>query len=320
MMTGLLFCLTALAQEPSTQPPAGPAVRLSLIVTDRANHSINDVSKDQIQVLEDKIPQTVSLFSKDDRGVTYGLAIDTSGSLRSVLGSIIEAARLIINNNRSVDETFIERFISSDKIETVMDFTSDKDKLLKSVEKLKVEGGQSAVNDAVYLAVRHTAGHQSGLDRRHALVLITDGEDRASYYSEDQLFELVRASDVQIFVIGIVTQLKTEGVTTDARGKAERFLNRLSMETGGRAFFPKNMDELRRFVTEIVRDLQMQYVIGYQSTGNTNKANFRSVEIKMNETPSRDALTPITRLGYFVIPPDANPEEFYKKSKKRSKP
>lgn len=318
-MTGLLFCLTALAQEPSTQPPAGPAVRLSLIVTDPANHSINDVSKDQIQVLEDKIPQTVSLFSKDDRGVTYGLAIDTSGSLRNLLGSIIEAARLIINDNRSVDETFIERFISSDKIETVMDFTSDKDKLLKSVEKLKVEGGQSAVNDAVYLAVRHTAGHQAGLDRRHALVLITDGEDRASY-SEGQLFELVRASDVQIFVIGIVTQLKTEGVTTDARGKAERFLNRLSMETGGRAFFPKNMDELRRFVTEIVHDLQMQYVIGYHSTGNTNKANFRRVEIKINETPGRDKLTPIARLGYFVTPPDTNPEEFYKKSKKKSKP
>jgi Ca-activated chloride channel family protein len=203
-----LFALTA-AQEPSPQKQNGFTVKLSLIVTDRSRHALDDLSKDSIQIIEDKVPQTASLFSKDDRPVDYGLVIDNTGSFRKLIGASLQAAKLIISNNRDVDETFIERFTSADKIETVQEFTADKSMLLKSLDTLYIEGGQSAVHDAIYLAVKHVAEHRPGPDRRQALVLLTDGEDRASYYTESQLLQLLRGKNVQVFVIGIVAQLET---------------------------------------------------------------------------------------------------------------
>ena len=116
--------------------------------------------------------------------VIYGLAVDTSGSVRPQFQQIIDAAKTIINSNKKGDETFIERFISSDKIETVQDFTPSKDLLLDGLDTLYVEGGQTAVVDGVYLAAEHVAEYKKGGDddrRRRALIVVTDGEDRASY-------------------------------------------------------------------------------------------------------------------------------------------
>ena len=99
------------------------------------------------------------------------------------LTSVIDAAKTIINSNRPGDESFLERFISSDKIETVQDFTSNKDALFNGLDTLYIEGGQTAVIDGVYLAAEHVAQYKKGSDddrRRRALIVVTDGEDRAS--------------------------------------------------------------------------------------------------------------------------------------------
>jgi Ca-activated chloride channel family protein len=277
------------------------------------------LNKDSISILEDKVPQTVSLFSRDDRPVDYGLVIDTSGSFRKLLDAAVETARFLVSNNRDLDETFIERFISSDKVETVQEFTSDKTEMLKSLRTLYIEGGQSAVIDAVYVAATHTAEHRPGTnERRKALVLVSDGEDRASYYTENQLVQLLREKDVQVFVIGIVAQLddRPRPVGLDPRGKAEKLLTRLAQETGGRVFFPKTTNELREAAGEIVHDLHTQYLVGYQSTTPNSKENFRKVEVKIAEAPGRDKPTAITRPGYFVNPPDASVKEKDKKKPK----
>jgi Ca-activated chloride channel family protein len=323
MLLGIIMCLSLcapiFAQEQSPQKQDGPAVRLSLIVADRSKHSLDDLNKDSISVWEDKIPQTVSLFSKDERPVDYALVIDTTGSFRKLLDAALETARLIVSNNRDLDETFIERFISSDKVETVREFTSDKTELLKSLRTLYVEGGQSAVIDAVYEAASHTADYRSSTnDRRRALVLLSDGEDRASYYTENTLIQMLREKDVQVFVIGIVAQLddRPRPVGLDPREKAEKLLQRLAQETGGRVFFPKTTNELTQAAREIVHDLHAQYLIGYQSTNTNNKENFRKVEVKIAEAPGRDKPTAITRPGYFVNPPDASTKEKDKKKPK----
>src|SRR5205085_10428839 len=143
----------------------------------------------------------------------YGLAIDTSGSLRSQLTQVLNAAKAIINSNKRGDETFLERFISSDKIETIQDFTASRDALLDGLDSMYVEGGQTAVIDGVYLAAEHVAEYKKGGDddkRRRALIVVTDGEDRNSYYPESQLFQTLREEDVQIFVIGFVNELDAD--------------------------------------------------------------------------------------------------------------
>ncbi len=311
----IAFRSWAISQEPGA--PAKPAdasrtVKLSLIVTDRANHALDDLSKESIQLFEDKTPQAVSLFAKDDRPVDYAIVIDATGSFRKLLDPATAAARLLVDNNRDSDETYIERFISSNKIETVQEFTSDKALLSRSLGQIYVEGGQSAILDAVYVAVEHTASHRPGNERK-ALVLFTDGEDRQSYYSETQVFELLRARDVQIFIIGIVGALDDNhtSIRLSPREKAEKLLKRLAVETGGRVFLPKNLDELRAAAVEIAHSLHTQYVIGYEASIGPGKENFRPVEAKI---VGREKLTAITRSGFFVNPPDLST-----KDKKKSK-
>src|SRR5207244_4218535 len=123
---------------------------------------------------------------------------------------------------------------SSDKIHREQDFTPDKAVLLKSFDSVRaiaeIEDGQSAVIDAIYLAAEHTAEYRrTDQDHRRALVFISDGEDRRSYYKLDALVNLLRENDVQIFVIGIVKELSKEGgfIRSSPRENAEKLLTRL---------------------------------------------------------------------------------------------
>jgi Ca-activated chloride channel family protein len=187
-------------------------VQLHVRVIDRNNRPINDVPKAAFHVFEDGVPQTIENFTREEVPISYGLAVDTSGSLRSQLQSVIDAGKTIINANKPGDETFLVRFISSDNIETVQDFTDKKDLLLEGLDNFYVEGGQTAVIDAVYLTAEHVSEYkrEEGDRRRRALIVITDGEDRNSFYKQEQLFARLREEDVQIFVIGFVNELDKE--------------------------------------------------------------------------------------------------------------
>src|SRR5678809_688972 len=122
----------------------------------------------------------------------------------------------IRDSNKTGDETFLVRFISSDKIETVQDFTASKELLMDGLDSFYVEGGQTAIIDAVYLSAEHVSEYKKGDEgdrRRRALIVITDGEDRNSFYKQEQLFARLREEDVQIFVIGFVNELDKEAVS-----------------------------------------------------------------------------------------------------------
>src|SRR5205814_6127896 len=224
-------------------------VTLHVRVIDRNNHPINNIAKGDFKVFEDGVPQPVFSFTEEEVPVIYGLAVDTSGSLRTQLNQVIDAAKTIINSNKRGDETFLERFIDRDKIENLQEFTPNKDLLLDAVDNLYVEGGQTAVIDGVYLAAEHVAEYKKGNDddrRRRALIVVTDGEDRASYYKETQLFQRLREEDVQIFVIGFVNELDADKgfIRKSSKEKAVTLLNKIAGETGGRAFFPQTLSEL----------------------------------------------------------------------------
>jgi Ca-activated chloride channel homolog len=317
-------CAGVGAQAPASAVPSAtamPLTRLSLIVTDRSHHWVDDLSRDAVEIIENNHPQTITLFSKDNRPISYALAIDNSGSFKPLLQDVVAAAKFVINRNAAQDETFIERFISSDKVETIQEFTSEKAELIDALDSLYVEGGQSAVIDGAYLAVKHVADRNSasGPERRHALVLLTDGEDRNSYYTETQLVQLIRANDVQVFVVGIIDLLdnRPSAAGVSPSEKAEMLLTTVARESGGRVFFPKNTKEVQQAIGEIVHDLHEQYIVGYQSTDSGNRDKFRKLAIKIRETPGSEKLTAVTRSGYFVNPPDLD-DRSKKKRKKKS--
>ncbi len=277
-------------------------VNLNVRVIDRNNRPINTVSQQDFHVFEDGVPQPIEYFSREEVPISYGLAVDTSGSLRSQLLSVIDAAKTIIGSNKQGDETFLVRFISSDKIETVQDFTANKELLMDGLDSLYVEGGQTAIVDAVYLTSEHVAEYRKGDEsdrRRRALILITDGEDRNSFYKQEQLFAKLREEDVQIFVIGFVNELDKEGglIRKSPREKAVNLVTRLATETGGRAFFPQSLSELPEIASQIVRDLRTQYVLAYNPTNKVRDGSYRSIKVTVAQGGGNDRRIALTRNG-----------------------
>ncbi len=277
-------------------------VQLHVRVIDRNNRPIDNVPQNQFHIFEDGVPQQIESFTREEVPISYGLAVDTSGSLRSQLQSVIDAGKTIINSNKAGDETFLVRFISSDKIETVQDFTSNKDQLMDGLDSFYVEGGQTAVIDAVYLSAEHVSEYQKGDEgdrRRRALVVITDGEDRNSFYKQEQLFARLREEDVQIFVIGFINELDKEAgfIRKSPREKAVGLINKLASETGGRAFFPDSISELPQIAGEIVRDMRTQYVIAYNPTNKAQDGSFRAIKVAVDQPSGAEHRIALTRTG-----------------------
>ena len=296
--------------EGSTLVMNSELVTLNVRVIDRNNRPINGIRQDEFKVYEDGVAQPIFSFTQEEVPVIYGMAVDTSGSLRPQFNQVIDAAKTIINSNKKGDETFLERFISSDKIETVQDFTPSKDALLDGLDTLYIEGGQTAVIDGVYLAAEHIAEYKKGTGddrRRRALIVVTDGEDRASYYTQEQLFQHLREQDVQIYVIGFVSELDADRslIRKSPRDKAVNLINKLASETGGRAFFPQSISELPGVANEIVRDMRTQYVISYDPTNKVHDGSYRSIRVTVAQPAGAEKRIALTRSGRSATTPGA---------------
>ena len=317
----LVLCLTlvstARAQDPPPPPPpTGPMVGLSMIVTDKDGKGVNTIRKDQIRVVEEGQEQTVLGVEADERPVDCVLLIDATGSFKHLINSALEAAKLFIDNRRPDDQIAIARFVSSDVIETTQEFTTDNKVLLKGLDSIYLQYGQSAVVDALYLGADYVAKHNKGNDgRRKVVVIITDGEDRNSYYSQEKLTRLFRETGVQVFIIGMVLELNKEVglIRLSPRQKAEKLLNDVADETGGRVFFPETKKALVDAATQIIMDMRGQFRIRYQSTQASRKG-FRKVDVKYVAAQGDEKRNLITPRGYFFGPRPSEKSEKKKKS------
>lgn len=279
-------------------------VNLNVRVIDRANRPVNDVRQEEFKIFEDGVPQQIFSFTRAEVPISYGVVVDNSGSMKNQLEKVIDATRTIIEQNKPGDETFLERFVSSDEIAILQDFTANQEDLIDALDKMHTEGGQTAVLDAVYLAADHVGKHKRGDPltdkRRRALILVTDGEDRSSFYKQAELFEFLRENDVQIYVIGFVNELDTQGgfIRKSSKDKSVNLLNKLATETGGRAFYPTSLSELPGIANEITKDLRTQYVVSYSPTNKRRDGTFRKVNVRIEDAGKRDKRIAVTRPGY----------------------
>ena len=276
-------------------------VGLNVRVIDRNNRPINNLTQQDFQIYEDNVLQTIDSFSKAEVPTNYTLVVDNSGSLRLQLEKVIDAGKVIISTNRPEDETSVIRFVGSDKIEIKQEFTSSKPDLFDALDNLYIEGGQTAIIDAVYLAAQMTDEYEKTRNpnekKRRALILVTDGEDRDSFYNEAQLFEILRESDVQIFVIGFIGDLSKEGgfISKSPQAKSKAFLERLAEITGGKAYFPNNVGELNTIATDIASELRTQYVVSYYPSNSNRDGTNRTIKVVITDGPNRQKRIAITR-------------------------
>ena len=294
-LVSLALSSTLLAQDAK---PSGRTVELGMIVTDSNKKAIDKIQKEDVRVIEDKTEQTVLSVDRDDRPIDLVLAIDSSGSVRSLFPTVLESARVIVANRRPEDEILVERFIGSEKIESMQDFTRDGKLLLTAIDKFFIEKGQSAVIDALYVAANaFSKFNKTGTDRRKVVVIITDGEDRNSFYKQEQLVKFLHQTDVQVFALGLVTELDKQAglIRLSPRDKAEKLLQTVTSETGGRVFFPRNKTELLDSLQQLITDLRGQFRITYQPA--KEKKGFRKVEVKL-VSPNGEKRTAIVPRGY----------------------
>ena len=278
-------------------------VNLNVRVIDRGNRPVNNLKETDFKIYEDGVLQQVEFFSKSQLPTNYAIVVDNSGSLRSQLEKVIEAGKILVNTNGPVDETALVRFVGRDKISIEQPFTANKTDLIDSLDNLYVEGGQTAIIDAVYLAVENVEEYEKGKTasdrKRRAIVLVTDGEDRDSYYNEKQLFDLLRESDTQIYVVGLVSELSKEGgfIGKSPQGKAKTFLERMAAETGGKAYFPGDAAEMPAIAKEIASELRTQFSIGYVPSNDRKDGSFRNIKVVIADGPNKEKRIAISRTG-----------------------
>ena len=278
-------------------------VNINVRVVDRNGRPIANLKKGEFTVTEDGVPQDIDYFSQSEVPTNYSLVVDNSGSLRRQLDKVIEAGKILVNTNRPTDETLIIRFVSRDKISIEQEFTSKKEYLIDALDNFYIDGGQTAIRDAVYLAAEKIGAYEKdkGNDdrKRRAMILVTDGEDRDSFYSEPQLFQMLRESDVQIFVVGFISDLDKESgfIRKSDQSRAKTFLEKLATETGGKAYFPSGVEQLAGIARDIASEMRTQYSIGYIPSNDKEDGTYRHIKVTIADGPGGLKRIPISKAG-----------------------
>jgi Ca-activated chloride channel homolog len=262
---------------------AQDAAKLNFVAADKSNNAVGDFKKEEITLFIDGKSQTITSLEKQETPLIYALAVDSTGSMRLIFDDILGAGKYIVNQNRKDDETMLISFISYDKIRGMNSFSSDKNILMRVLDSFYIEGGQTALIDAIYASIQKVSEHKKGEGEkfRRVVIAITDGEERASYNTEKALLELIQKENVQVFFIGLVNEL----VAKSTKQKAKDFLERIAAASGGAAIFPKKMKDLPDTAAQLVSLLQSQYALSY--TPDT-KAKPQKIEIKLAKESKRE--------------------------------
>jgi len=293
---------------PQQPPPAKQkgftiGVNVDLVVIHTSVYDKNGIfvaglKKDNFKVFEDGIAQSVSSFSQEDVPISLGLILDTSGSMRTKIDLVNKAALAFIRASNPEDQVFLVSF--NDQVELLEDYTSDIDTITDALDNIVVTGG-TALYDAIYLGVQKA---QNGIKPKKAIVVITDGEDRDSYYKLDELVSKVQESDVQIYCVGFLNQVPEKGLfghwSKSVPEKAHDALMRISDETGGKAFFPQKIAEINSIVAEIAHELRNQYSIGYVSSNTARDGSYRRVKVALDPASLSSSNHTRYRRGYFA--------------------
>lgn len=275
------------AQTAQTAPTGGAqpaaAVRLDVIFTDKSGRAVTDVKPEDVRVTEDGEQQTITRVALEEQPATYALLVDNSRSLGAFFDAIIQTGSSIVSTMKPDDEAAVIRFIDTRQIATLQNFTSDREELRDALESMYVEGGSTALLDAVEYAVKAVAERAgAGGGRRRAVVLLTDGEDRSSQARQEELLALLRREGVRVFAVALVGELSDRGglVSKAPRSRAASLVDKIAEESGGRAFVIDDMRKLRAAADEIARNLRAQYAVEYRPTNAARDGKFRRVQVK----------------------------------------
>jgi Ca-activated chloride channel family protein len=255
------------------------------------NRLVTGLEKQNFTLYDNNIGQTIKYFASEDAPLTIGIIFDLSGSMSSKFVRARKALAEFLRTSNPQDEFFVVGF--NDRPSVIVDYTSDPDDVEARMVMLKPEN-RTALIDAVYLGIDHL--RQAKYERK-ALLIISDGGDNRSRYTEGELRRVVRESDVQIYSIGIFDNY----APTSEEVNGPTLLNEICEMTGGRLFnVGSDVSDLQDIATRISAELRNQYVIGYTPSEVKHDGNWRKLKVRLVPPPGLPQLTVHFRQGYYA--------------------
>ena len=265
-------------------------VLVPVTITDPTNRLVTGLEKDNFFITDNGQPQDIKHFSSEDAPVSLGVIFDLSGSMSNKIDKSRDAVVEFFKTANPQDEFFLVSF--SEKPEVLADFTTSiediQNKLVYATPK-----GRTALLDAIYLGMNRMrkAKHQ-----KKALLIISDGGDNHSRYTEAEIKSMVKEADVQIYGIGLYDR---DFKTAEER-EGPGLLSEISDVTGGRTFTIGNPNELADVATKIGIELRNQYVLGYRPNNPSKDGKWRKIKVKLNPPKGLPPLHVYAKTGYYA--------------------
>jgi Ca-activated chloride channel family protein len=267
-------------------------VLVNVTVTDPMGRMVTGLTKEHFLVLEDKLEQEITQFGAEDSPLSMAIVFDASGSMGSKMNKAREAVAQFFKTANPEDEFFLVKFNNRPGLMT--EFTQSLEEI-QSTLTFTESKGRTALLDAIYLALNKM---KEAKNQQKALLIISDGGDNSSRYTEREIKNLVRESDVQIYAIGIYESYGARGRTAEELAGPD-LLTEIAEQTGGRQFPVENINELPDIAEKIGIELRNQYVIGYVPQNEQRDGKWRKVRVEVKKIRGMPKLRPYFRDGYY---------------------
>jgi len=270
-------------------------VQIPVTVTDPLNRFVTGLEKEHFKIYEDKVEQTLVQFSAEDAPLSVGLVFDTSGSMGPKLQKSRQAVAQFLRTANPEDEFFLIEF--SDRPELVVPFTTDTEEIQNRLAFTQSKG-KTALLDGLYMALNQMKPPKAKNPRK-AILIISDGGDNNSRYTESEVRNNVREADVQIYGIGIFEPVGSRGRTPEEMS-GPGLLNEVAELTGGHSFNVENVNELADVAAKIGIELRNQYMLYYTPKNQVRDGKYRHVSVKLVQPRGLPPLKAFFRLGYYA--------------------
>ncbi len=259
-------------------------------VTDSLNRFVLGLRKEDFHVFEDGEEQTIAHFSGEDAPLSLGLVFDCSGSMDDKLRTSRQAALQFLKTMNAQDEAFLVEFSNTAQLE--VEFTSKLEQIQDKLTALQ-PGGLTAMIDAAQMALHEM---KKAKNPRKAILIISDGGDNHSRYTENEIKSLVKEADVMVYAIGIYDR----SFPTEEERLGPELLGEIAELTGGRAFTVENPNDLADVATKIGVELRNQYVLGYRPSKIDRDGKWRKIKVKLLPPKGLPPLRVYARTGYYA--------------------
>ena len=265
-------------------------VLVPVTITDPMNRLVTGLDKQNFQLFEGNASQEIRTFSSEDAPVSLGVIFDSSGSMASKMDRAKDAVVEFFKTANPQDEFFMITF--NDEPEAITDFTNSVDEIQNKLV-FAVPRHRTALLDAIYMGISKMRHAKYA---KKALLIISDGGDNHSRYTEGEIKSLVKEADVMIYAIGIYDRYSS---TVEER-LGPQLLSDITELTGGRAFTIDNPNDLGDVATKIGVELRNQYVLGYRPTKVVRDGKWRKIKVKLLPPKGLPPLRVYARTGYYA--------------------